>query len=105
MKSLTLRNLDDDLQQRLRSQAAEGGQSMEAEARAILRQAMSESAPPSIWPLRCAPASRPLAAPIWIDPRKNMRDRLSRVRRRTQKRTTATGITFGGFPQPRPPGP
>lgn len=46
MKSLTLRNLDDDLQQRLRIQAAEGGQSMEAEARAILRQAMSESAPP-----------------------------------------------------------
>ncbi|GAA1820234.1 FitA-like ribbon-helix-helix domain-containing protein [Agromyces neolithicus] len=36
MGTLTVRNLDDTVQQRLRERAAAHGQSMEAEARAIL---------------------------------------------------------------------
>jgi antitoxin FitA len=39
--SLTVRDLDDDLKRRLRIRAAEHGRSMEAEVRAILRDALS----------------------------------------------------------------
>jgi plasmid stability protein len=39
---LTIRNLDDALKQRLRVRAAHRGHSMEEEARAILRAALSE---------------------------------------------------------------
>ncbi len=46
MASITIRNLDDDIKQRLRVRAAEHGRSMEEEAREILRRVMSESAPP-----------------------------------------------------------
>jgi len=41
MASITIRNLDEALKQRLRIQAAEHGSSMEEEARAILRKALS----------------------------------------------------------------
>lgn len=41
MASLTVRDLDDDIKARLRVQAAENGRSMEAEARAILRDALA----------------------------------------------------------------
>lgn len=41
MASITIRNLDDALKQRLRVQAAEHGSSMEEEAREILRRALS----------------------------------------------------------------
>ena len=44
MPSMTIRNLDDDLKARLRLRAARHGQSMEEEARSILRLALS--APP-----------------------------------------------------------
>ena len=37
MASMTIRNLDDDLKARLRLRAARHGQSMEEEARSILR--------------------------------------------------------------------
>lgn len=46
MASITIRNLDDDIKQRLRVRAAEHGRSMEEEARDILRRVMSEGAPP-----------------------------------------------------------
>jgi plasmid stability protein len=41
MASMTIRNLDDRLKQRLRVQAAKHNRSMEEEARAILRTALS----------------------------------------------------------------
>jgi plasmid stability protein len=46
MASITIRNLDDDIKQRLRVRAAEHGRSMEEEARDILRRVMCESASP-----------------------------------------------------------
>lgn len=46
MGTLTVRNLDDALKARLRVRAAEHGQSMEAEARAILRSALIEDGAP-----------------------------------------------------------
>lgn len=46
MASITIRNLDDDIKQRLRVRAAEHGRSMEEEARDILRRVMSESTSP-----------------------------------------------------------
>ena len=47
MATMTIRNLGDDLKQRLRVQAAEHGHSMEEEARAILRAALTEQAAPA----------------------------------------------------------
>ena len=44
--SITIRNLDDDIKQRLRVRAAEHGRSMEEEARDILRRVMSDTASP-----------------------------------------------------------
>jgi plasmid stability protein len=44
--SITIRNLDDDIKQRLRVRAAEHGRSMEEEARDILRRVMSDAASP-----------------------------------------------------------
>ncbi len=46
MASITVRNLDDGLKQRLRVRAAENGRSMEQEARDILRAALDEDAAP-----------------------------------------------------------
>ena len=46
MASMTIRNLSDDIKQRLRIQAAEHGHSMEEEARIILRAALIEHTPP-----------------------------------------------------------
>ena len=40
MASITIRNLDDEVKQRVRVQAAEDGHSMEDEARRILRAAL-----------------------------------------------------------------
>jgi antitoxin FitA len=42
MASITIRNLDENLKQRLRIQAAQNGRSMEEEARQILRTALTE---------------------------------------------------------------
>jgi len=46
MASITIRNLDDDIKQRLRVRAAEHGRSMEEEARDILRRVMSDATSP-----------------------------------------------------------
>ena len=46
MASITIRNLDDDIKQRLRLRAAAHGCSMEEEAREILRRVMGETLPP-----------------------------------------------------------
>ena len=45
MASITIRNLDDDVKQRLRIRAAEHGRSMEEEAREILRHVVGEPRP------------------------------------------------------------
>lgn len=47
MSSITIRNLDPAIKERLRVRAAEHGHSMEAEARRILRTALSGSRRPS----------------------------------------------------------
>jgi len=46
MASITIRNLEDDIKQRLRVRAAVHGHSMEEEVRDILRRVMGEAAPP-----------------------------------------------------------
>jgi len=46
MASITIRNLEDAVKQRLRVRAAEHGHSMEEEVRNILRQVMAEATPP-----------------------------------------------------------
>ena len=56
MASITIRNLDDSLKQRLRVRAAENGRSMEEEARDILRRTVGETPPPK--DLGCAIHSR-----------------------------------------------
>jgi plasmid stability protein len=45
MATLTIRNLPEDVRDRLRIRAAHAGRSMEAEARAILAGALAETAP------------------------------------------------------------
>ena len=47
MASITVRNLDDDLKQRLRVRAALNDRSMEAEAREILKTALALEATPT----------------------------------------------------------
>lgn len=44
MAALSIRNLDESVKRRLRSRAARHGRSMEAEIRAILTEAVSQSA-------------------------------------------------------------
>jgi plasmid stability protein len=46
MASITIRNLDDDIKQRLRVRAAKRGRSMEEEARDILRRVTNENEAP-----------------------------------------------------------
>ena len=46
MASITIRNLEDDIERRLRARAAEHGRSMEEEAREILRWVLTEDSPP-----------------------------------------------------------
>ncbi|MBV8169980.1 MAG: plasmid stabilization protein [Alphaproteobacteria bacterium] len=47
MASMTIRNLEDGLKRKLRERAARHGRSMEAEARDILRAALTDAAAPS----------------------------------------------------------
>ena len=60
MASITIRNLDDDIKQRLRVRAAMHGRSMEEEARDILRRVTTENAPP----INLAKAIRGRLAPV-----------------------------------------
>lgn len=48
MASLTIRDLDESLKQRLRVRAAHRNRSMEEEARQILREALAEAPTPSV---------------------------------------------------------
>jgi plasmid stability protein len=48
MASITIRNLDDAVKQRLRMRAAEHGRSMEEEARDILRRAVGRTPPSNL---------------------------------------------------------
>lgn len=75
MASLTIRNIGDDVKQRLRIQAAEHGHSMEEEARVILRTALNEHGSPA----NLSRAIRARFAPLGgvelaIPPRDPMRD-------------------------------
>jgi plasmid stability protein len=51
MATLTIRNLDDSLKERLRVRAASHGHSMEEEARVILKQAVGGMSGASLWAL------------------------------------------------------
>ena len=75
MAIITIRNLSDDLKQRLRMQGAEHGRSMEEEVREILRVALTED----ISPVGLAQAVRARFAPLGgveldVPPREPMRD-------------------------------
>lgn len=48
MASITIRNLDDDLKERLRVRAAQNGHSMEEEVRHILRQVVGGTTGPQL---------------------------------------------------------
>ena len=61
MASMTIRNLDDGLKQRLRIRAAAHGRSMEDEARDILRAALSTD---EVRPSNLAAAMRARIAPL-----------------------------------------
>ena len=76
MASMTIRNLSDDIKQRLRIRAAEHGHSMEEEARAILCAALTEDAVP---PVSLSRAIHDRFAPLGgveldIPPREPIRD-------------------------------
>ena len=76
MASITVRNLDDDVKQRLRVRAAVNGRSMEAEAREILNTALAVEAGPT---KNLGTAIHELFAPyggveLDIPPREPMRD-------------------------------
>lgn len=62
MGGVTIRNLDDDIKQRLRVRSAEHGHSMEEEARDILRRVVGDADPPrdlaAAIRARVAPAAR-----------------------------------------------
>ncbi|MDH3701862.1 MAG: hypothetical protein OEU46_11145 [Alphaproteobacteria bacterium] len=49
MASITIRNFDDELKERLRIQAAKHGHSMEEEVRILLRRALGGVSGPALW--------------------------------------------------------
>jgi hypothetical protein len=57
MSSITIRNIDPQLKERLRKRAAENGHSMEAEARHILQGALDPSSAYGRQPIRTHPLS------------------------------------------------
>ncbi len=82
MASITIRNLDDDVKQRLRVQAAEHGRSMEEEARDILRRVVGESAPRNLAASIRARISFIGGADLDLPVRESMREPLHFGRRR-----------------------
>ncbi len=71
MATITVRNLDDDVQRRLKRRAALNNRSMEAEVRAILRAAVSEGNLARAW----VEATTSLRGdPLPIPPRSSPRD-------------------------------
>ena len=77
MASITIRNLEDDIKQRLRVRAAVNGHSMEEEVRDILRRVMGETAAPrnlaAAIRARVAPSAR---ADLELPAREAMREPL-----------------------------
>ncbi len=75
MASITIRNLDDGIKQRLRVRAAENGRSMEEEVRDILRRVMDDADSPrdlaAAIRARVAPAAR---AELELPAREPMRE-------------------------------
>ena len=63
MASITIDDIDDDLQQRLRQRAAAHGRTLEAEARDILKDAL-EAMPPADVPDNLYEAIRAIVEPI-----------------------------------------
>jgi antitoxin FitA len=63
MASITIRDIDEDLEQRLKQRAAVRGQSMEAEARDILQDALSTE-PSTAAPGNLAEAIRAIVEPV-----------------------------------------
>lgn len=63
MTDITISDIDDDLRQRLKQRAAQHGQSMQAEARAILRDALSTE-PSAVVPGNIAEAIRAIVEPL-----------------------------------------
>lgn len=61
MAAVSIRDLDDEVRERLKVRAAQHGRSMEAEIRAILTDAVSPPAAPPVWRRRSCPASVTLA--------------------------------------------
>jgi plasmid stability protein len=51
MATITIRNLDDEVKERLRIRAAVNGHSMEEEARTILKRAVGGLSGPDLWAL------------------------------------------------------
>lgn len=49
MSTLTIRNLDETIKQRLRSRAAANGRSMEEEARVAIRKHLAEAVPTNLY--------------------------------------------------------
>jgi antitoxin FitA len=75
MASLTIRNLDDDLKQRLRVRAAVQGHSMEEEVRGILRRALTVPTGPRNLAAAIHARFAPLGGvDLEIEPRQPMRD-------------------------------
>jgi plasmid stability protein len=76
MASITIRNLDDKLKQRLRVRAAQHGRSMEDEARDILRLALAgDNAPPQDLGRAIHSRFAPLGGvDLPVTPREPMRD-------------------------------
>ncbi|MBM3955082.1 MAG: plasmid stabilization protein [Planctomycetes bacterium] len=74
MASITIRNLDDGIKQRLRVRAALHGRSMEEEARDILRRVIDQTDPPrdlaAAIRARISPADR---ADVALPPRQALR--------------------------------
>lgn len=63
MTDITITDIDDDLRQRLKQRAAQHGQSMQAEARDILRDALSTE-PSAVGPGNIAEAIRAIVEPL-----------------------------------------
>ena len=62
MASITIRNLDDEVKNRLRVRAANNGRSMEEEVRLILRAAVGhEAVPQRVWARPSTSCSSPSA--------------------------------------------
>jgi len=77
MASMTIRNIDDSLKERLRVRAAQHGHSMEEEARIILRRAVGGITGPALWDLSRKLFDGDQGVELDAAPRESDRDALS----------------------------